>query len=342
MVRTYREAGVDINKESLAIKGLVSELRDTFLHRKDKVGEVLSDIGHFSGVIKLSQSKGLAISTDGVGTKILVAHAMNKYDTLGIDLVAMNTNDIICIGAEPLAMVDYLAMENPDPRITREIGKGLNKGSKEAMISIVGGELATLPEIVNGLDLTGTIVGIVNLDNIITGEEVRVGDVIIGLESSGIHSNGLTLARKVLLEKYNIKDKIFGSKSVGEELLVPTKIYVKEVLDILKEVKVHGLANITGGGLGNLTRLTQYGFLIDYLPAPQKIFQFIQKTGNIAEKEMYRTFNMGIGFCVIAKESEANKIIDICKKHRTKAFEIGRVVKGEGVKIKGKDFALKY
>lgn len=339
MGMTYAKAGVDIDKKSLAIKSLVSQLGKTLRFRK-KVGENLSKIGHFSGLIRLEDARALAVSTDGVGTKILVAQALGKYDTIGIDLVAMNVNDIICVGAEPLTMVDYIAIDDPDPETTREIGRGLAKGARIANISICGGEIAVIPEIVKGFDLVGLAVGIVDIDRIITGEKIKLGDAVIGLESSGIHSNGLTLARKILLKKHGINEKLFGKRTVGEELLVPTKIYVREVMEVIKKVEVKGLANITGGGLGNLYRLTKYGFLIDSLPEPQEIFKVIQKEGGVSEREMYRTFNMGIGFCVVAPQEDARKIIKICRKNGTKAFIIGRVVKDRGVKIK--NFVLGY
>ncbi|MFH1773475.1 MAG: phosphoribosylformylglycinamidine cyclo-ligase [Methanobacteriota archaeon] len=339
MGMTYARAGVNIDKKNLAIQSLVSQLSKTLRLRK-KVGGSLSKTGHFSGLIRLNDTKALAVSTDGVGTKILVAQALRKYDTIGIDLVAMNANDIICVGAEPLTMVDYIAIDDPDPEITREIGKGLAEGARIANISICGGEIAVLPEIVKGFDLIGLAVGIVDIDKIITGEKIKPGDAVIGLESSGIHSNGLTLARKVLLKKHGINEKLFGRRTVGEELLTPTKIYVREIMEVIKKVKIKGLANITGGGLGNLYRITKYGFLIDSLPEPQDIFKVIQKEGRVSEKEMYRTFNMGIGFCIVAAQEDARKVIKICRKNNTGAFIIGKVVKGRGVRIK--NFVLGY
>jgi len=339
MEMTYAKAGVNIDKKNLAIQSLVSQLGKTLRPRK-KVGESLSKTGHFSGLIRLDDKRALAVSTDGVGTKILVAQALRKYDTIGIDLVAMNANDIICVGAEPLTMVDYIAIDDPDPEITREIGKGLAEGARIANISICGGEIAVLPEIVRGFDLVGLAVGIVDIDRIITGEKIKPGDAVIGLESSGIHSNGITLARKVLLKKHGINEKLFGKRTVGEELLTPTKIYVIEVMEVIKKVEVKGLANITGGGLGNLYRITKYGFLIDSLPEPQDIFKVIRKEGRVSEKEMYRTFNMGIGFCIVAAQEDAQKVINICRKNNTGAFIIGKVARGRGVRIK--NFVLGY
>lgn len=338
---TYSKAGVDIDLENLAIKAIVSKLKETTRIRKGKIGESIPIEGHFAGLIKINNTQALAISADGVGSKILVAQMLKKYDTIGIDLIAMNANDVICLGAEPLTLVDYLAMERPEPEIATEIAKGLALGAKKAGISISGGELATLPEIITGLDLGGFIIGLVETDKVINGENICPGDVVIGLESSGIHSNGLTLARKVLLSKYDIDDRL-GDRTVGEELLEPTKIYVKEVLEAIKIVNVKGLANITGGGLGNLTRLTKYGFFLDSLPQPPKVFRIIQKIGNVTDKEMYRTFNMGVGFCIVTSTDDVDEVIGICEKYGTRAYKIGSVDEGPGVRIKGKDFILKY
>ncbi len=339
---TYANAGVNIKGESSAIAALVEEVGRTLLFRRGRRGESLMGIGHFSGLIKITDELALAIGCDGVGTKLLIAQALNTYDTIGIDLVAMNANDVICVGAEPLSFVDYLAMERPDERITREIGKGLARGAEQAGISIVGGELATVPEIVKGLDLAGMILGVVNIDEIITGEGIEVGDVVIGLKSSGIHSNGLTLARKVLLSEYKIDQEVFMERSVGEELLVPTKIYVKEVLNVIEKLQVKGLANITGGGLGNLWRLTNLGFCLDFLPEPQEVFKEIQKLGNVSDEEMYSTFNMGVGFCIVVPQEEAEESISILEKHGTKAWKLGRITerlgkKKGGVKVEFKD-----
>lgn len=338
---TYADAGVDIDTENEVIEAVVSGIKETLSFRRGKVGESLTGIGHFSGIIKLDEKRALALASDGVGTKILVANMLSKYDTIGIDLIAMNANDIICSGAEPITMMDYIAVEKHDPAVTREIAKGLTAGAEMAGISISGGELATLPEVINDIDLAGFMVGIVDIDKIITGKAIGPGDAVVALESSGIHSNGLTLARKALFEKHAPDELIFGERSVAQELLVPTKIYVKEVLEIIGNVKVKGLANITGGGLGNLTRLTELGFYIDKLPEPPDVFKEIQKAGNVKEKEMYRTFNMGVGFCVIVDEKDVDTVIEICKKHNTKAFKIGEVVKEVGVNVDGK-FVLSY
>jgi phosphoribosylformylglycinamidine cyclo-ligase len=315
----YAKAGVDIRQEEKAIKSLSKVLKFV---RKGFGQPIL--MSHYAGVVDFGDY-GVAITTDGVGSKILVAKAMNKFDTIGIDCVAMNVNDLIAIGAEPIAMVDYIAIEEPDERIMAEIAAGLEKGCEIANITLVGGETATLPEIINGFDLAGTAIGVVKKDGIITGEKIKEGDVIVALESSGIHSNGLTLARKVVeANGLSYFDK-FEDTTIGGELLKPTKIYM-EVLEIIKQCEVHGLAHITGSGLLKLKRLrSDVKYVIEKPLKPHKIFRFLQELGNIDEDEMYRTFNMGMGFMIILPEDEAERV---------DAPVVGYVDKGEGVFVR--------
>ena len=267
------------------------------------------------------------MSTDGVGSKILVAEMMGKYDTIGIDCIAMVVNDILCVGAEPIAMVDYLAVEKPDPEIAAQIGEGLKEGCRQAKVAMIGGETASLPEIINNFDLAGTGIGIVDVKKIITGEKIIDGDVLIGIESSGIHSNGLSLARKVFFDdnSFNVEDKVphDPNTSIGKELLKPTIIYVNPIVELLKtDVEVHGLAHITGGGFTNLKRLKKgSGYIIETLPEPKPIFKAMNKLG-VPLEEMYRVFNMGIGFVVIVKSEDAEKAINIIKKYNL-AYKIG-------------------
>ena len=331
---SYAKAGVDIKREDKAVRGIVNWVSRTFKFREGKAGQVMKDVGTFANVIDLG-SYALAMCTDGVGSKVLIAQELDKYDTVGIDLVAMNVNDLICIGAEPIAMVDYLAMETTDERVARDISAGLYEGARQAQVAIVGGETASLPDIIKGcapgkgFDLAGTAVGIVAKDKIITGEKIAVGDVVLAFDSSGIHSNGLTLARKVL------------PKSMWLSLLTPTRIYVQEVLELLPKFDIHGIANITGGGVLNLVRLTKHGFLFDRLPDPQLIFKKIQEFGKISDNEMYKTFNMGMGLCIIASRSQADKILaEYGKKFRI--MEVGRVVEDSGVRIvkEGKEISI--
>lgn len=327
---TYAKAGVDISRVKKAHKSIANLLKETFSSREGKFGKVLTEIGHYAGLIDIGNNKALALHVDGVGTKVLIAQMLNKYDTVGIDCVAMCVNDIICMGAEPVALVDYLAVEEPNDEMINEITKGLVEGAKQSDTAIVGGETAVMKDVIvgkekKGFDLAAMCVGVVDKDKIITGEKMKPGDVVIGLESSGIHSNGLTLVRKVL------------SKDYYEELLKPTRIYVKPVLEIIKKCEVHGLANITGGAFSKLMRIGEkagVGFLLDNMSEPQEIFKVIQREGNISDKEMYRTFNMGIGFCIVAPENETKKIVDICKKYKINAKEIGKIVKERNVKIK--------
>jgi len=337
---TYAKAGVDIKKIKDAHKKIAEMLKETFSSRKGKFGKALSEIGHYAGLIDMGD-KVLALHVDGVGTKTLIAEEMKKYDTVGIDCVAMCVNDLICMGAEPVSLVDYLAMEKTDENKIEEIIKGLVAGAKEAGVSIVGGETAIMPDVVKGFDLSAMSIGVVEKGKVITGEKMRVGDIVIGLESSGIHSNGLTLARKVLLSKYKVTDNIPELKrTLGEELLEPTRIYVKAILEILKKCEVHGLANITGGSFSKLMRIGKkaaVGFNLDNLPEPHPIFKLIQKEGRITDKEMYRTFNMGIGFCICSPESELKKISDVCSKNGIKSQVVGKVIDKPVVLVKGID-----
>jgi len=282
----------------------------------------------------------LVLCTDGVGTKVRIAETIKKYDTVGIDCIAMNVNDALCVGAEPLAFVDYLAMENPDPKITKEIGKGLEKGAKLSNISIVGGETADLPELINGFDLAGTCLAYVKKNRIILGDKIHPGDAIIGLSSSGIHSNGYTLARRVVEEAEftytdEFPDGLYPRKTIGEIMLTPTRIYVKEILELFKKINVHGLAHITGSGLWNIPRLKEkVKYVIEDPLEPQPIFTFLKEYGNIDEYEMYQIFNMGMGFAVIVEEEDAKETIKILQNHSDATIKrVGIVQKGSGVEV---------
>lgn len=279
---------------------------------------------------------GLAVTTDGVGSKLLVAQLMDQYDTVGIDCVAMNVNDLLCVGAEPLTMVDYIAVQQPNPRLLAELAQGLKKGAITAGITIPGGEIAQVRDIIRGdragygFDLAGTAVGIVPLDQIRVGRTIEPDDVVLGLRSTGVHSNGLTLARR-LLKKYRSETYLEDlGRSLGEELLVPTRIYVREVLDILRAgVDVRALIHITSDGLLNMLRVaSNTGYVIHFLPEPHPIFRVIQHELRISTEEMYRVYNMGIGFCLVVshRSDHAARAKEILKRHSVECYEIGRTV----------------
>ena len=312
-------------------------------------GRVVSGFGHYAGLIKLG-SELLALHSDGVGTKVLVAQVMNRFDTVGIDCVAMNVNDVICVGAQPVGFIDYVALKQPNEWLLQEIAKGLVEGARQSQMAIVGGETAVLPDVIagdsqNAFDLAGMVMGVVKGKPVL-GSSIKPGDVILGAESSGLHSNGYTLARKVLLSKYSVDDNTDHLvQTVGEELLIPTRIYVRPVMEILKKkIRVCGLANITGGSFTKLARLnTKVRYDLDDLPASTGVFKQIQVDGKIDTKEMYRTFNMGIGFCVIAPKASADDIVSIFAKYKMTCKTIGRIEKGRGevvARIDGKKEVL--
>ena len=321
---TYAEAGVDIHQENRSIEAMKALLKS----RRKGFGAPMTEIGHYAGLLDMG-SFALAMTTDGVGSKVLIANAISKWDTVGIDCIAMNVNDLYAIGAEPIAFVDYLAVEKVDPERAAQIAVGLAKGAEISNMTIVGGETASLPEIIRGFDLAGTAIGVVDKDRVVTGEKIQEGDVLVGVPSSGLHSNGYTLARRIIAEsKYTYFDTMpGGDKSIGEELLTPTRIY-PEIVELVKKCDVHGLAHITGSGLLKLRRISDLGFEITDPLEPQPVFRFLQEQGGVDEAEMYRTFNMGMGFLVVLDESEAS---DACRIMGSGSKVIGSIVK-EGLK----------
>ncbi|ASJ08404.1 phosphoribosylformylglycinamidine cyclo-ligase [Thermococcus siculi] len=325
---TYAQAGVDDEKTSKALRGIISLARETFEFRRGKIGEPAEDLGHYAALMDFGNFY-LAMTTDGVGTKVLVAEAVGRFDTIGIDMIAMNVNDLLCVGAEPMALVDYLAVKEPDERVFSEIAKGLYEGAKEARIAIVGGETAIMPDLINGFDLAGTAIGVVDKEGIITGEKIKPGDTVIGISSSGIHSNGLTLARKLLIPKYGLEYEYEGKK-LWEWLLEPTRIYVKPILELLKNFEVHGLAHITGGGLLNLKRLTGYGFALE-MPPVEGIFKLIHENG-VPLDEMFRVFNMGVGMVAIVPQGESEEALQLLNRH-FESFELGTVTRDPGIAV---------
>jgi len=324
----YARAGVDQGAADAAVAALVGALRTIELGRPSRQVPLP---GHYASVIRIDERLGIALSTDGVGTKLLVAEQLGRFDTVGIDCVAMNVNDVICVGAEPLAMLDYIAIDQAAPGVCEQIGIGLARGAELAGIEIPGGELAQLGDMVRGFDVAGACFGTVALDEVIDGSAVRPGDPVIGLPSSGIHSNGYTLARSAL-EGLDLDEDPKGQlgRPLGEALLEPTEIYVKPVLELLRSaVEVRGLAHITSGGTDNLLRLAaEVGYEIDEpLPVPP-IFELIQERAGVGDGEMHEVFNMGCGFCCIVAAEDESAALDLLRRHYPEARRIGRTVDG--------------
>lgn len=324
----YAQAGVSQSDADRAVSLLVGALAKADIGRPSRQIDLK---GHYAAVMRLDDTTGIALSTDGVGTKLLIAEELGRFDTVGIDCIAMNVNDIICVGAEPIAMLDYLAVEKADPEQCEQIGTGLARGAELAGIEIPGGELAQMGDLVKGFDIAGACFGTIKLDEIIDGSKVAPGDVVIGLPSSGIHSNGYTLARKALRgdDPISWDDDRLG-KTLGEVMLEPTEIYVKAVMDLLRsDATVHGLAHITSGGLDNLLRLkAEVTYEIDSPLAPQPIFELIAERASVPEDEMYEVFNMGCGFCCVVPAADEAAALAVLREHYPDARRIGGVAEG--------------
>ncbi|HEX6205693.1 MAG TPA: phosphoribosylformylglycinamidine cyclo-ligase [Solirubrobacterales bacterium] len=321
----YAKAGVDQGAADSAVAGLVRALAAIQLGRPSAQVPLP---GHYASVIKIDERTGIALSTDGVGTKLVLAEQLGRFDTIGIDCVAMNVNDVICVGAEPLAMLDYIAIEKADPAVCEEIGVGLARGAEKAGIEIPGGELAQLGQLVRGVDVSGACFGTVALDAIVDGSAVEPGDVVIGLPSTGLHSNGYTLARSALAD-LSLEDDRLG-RPLGDVLLEPTEIYVKPIVELLRsELDVRGLAHITSGGTKNLLRLAaEVGYEIDDpLPVPP-VFDLIQQLGEVSDEEMQEVFNLGCGFCVVVPATDEGAALDLLRAHYPAAKRIGRATEG--------------
>lgn len=330
----YKDVGIDIKKIRKIQNQIGKDIEKT-LHFLD-FGKVISGFGHYAGLIEIGD-KIMALHTDGVGTKILISQLMKKYDTIGIDCIAMNVNDIVCVGSKPLGYLSYIALQKTNHALLKEITKGLIKGAKLSNVAIVGGETAILPDIITGnsidynFDLAGMIFGVIDdRKKMILGNKIKSGDIIIGIDSSGLHSNGYTLARKVLLEKYDISDRPeYLETSLGKELLKPTAIYSKTVLKLIEEFDtqvIHGLSHITGGAFTKLNRLnSNVDYVLDNLPEIRGIFKQIMKDGKINVTEMYKTFNMGVGFCIIAPKDRADDIMDVINKDNLACQVIGKI-----------------
>jgi len=302
----YRDSGVDTAEADKGLRHIVRRVQATW--PRHGMGRVVLPIGYFANVVEMDGT-GIALCTDGVGSKTIIATMMGKYDTIGIDCVAMNVNDMICVGARPLSLVDYIAIDQADAAMLDAIGAGLCDGAHMAGVSISGGETAQLKDIVTGFDLVGMAIGRVDLDKVICGSDVRPGDIVIGVRSSGIHSNGLSLARRAFFEdqKFSIDHEFdeLGT-TLGEELLRPTDIYVAEAMEILDNV----------GGVKALINITSDGLL------------------NLAASEMYEVFNMGIGFCYVVTPASADLVLSILAKHGRLAQKIGHAVADPDKKVR--------
>lgn len=319
---TYKQAGVDITEANRFVKEIGSIVRSTYRP------EVLTDLGGFGGCFSLSKEKYknpvLVSSTDGVGTKIKVAMLVDRHNTIGIDLVAMNVNDVLAMGAEPLFFLDYISTGKVSRVRLVSIIRGIVKGCKDAGCALIAGETAEMPGIYEDdeYDLAGFCVGIVEKEKLITGERIQLGDKLIGIESNGLHSNGFSLVRKIFSES--------EIKGLAHELLKPTKIYVRPVLSLRKKFDIHGIAHITGGAFyEKLTRILPKGKSVfikkGSWPIPD-IFQSIQGRGNIEEKEMFRTFNMGIGMILVVEDKEVEDIKAQLERFKLKSWVVGEVV----------------
>jgi phosphoribosylformylglycinamidine cyclo-ligase len=328
----YARAGVDQKLSGSAVAALVEVLAGI---RTGRPARTVLASGHYANVLRLDERRGIALSCDSVGSKVIVCEQLGRYDTIGIDLFGMNANDVICVGADPIALLDYIAVEEANPELLEQIAIGLRSGAEQAGVEIPGGELAVLPDLVrghpspHGFDLVGFCVGLVDLGAVITGAAIEPGDALIGIPSSGIHANGLSLARRVLTDL----DERVGDASVGDLLLEPTVIYVRAIRDLLDSaVEVRGLAHITGEGFLNLLRLeAEVGYRIDSpLPVPP-VFGLIAERGGVEPAELYEVFNMGCGFCVVTPAADADAAVDLLSRRHPGTAVIGRTTTAAGV-----------
>ncbi len=339
--RSYTQAGVNTTKEETALAGLL-----TWVGKTVEFGAHRSalDFGYFASVLDLGNGLGLAMSTDGVGSKLLVAQMLDKYDTIGIDCVAMNVNDVLCVGAEPLCMLDYIAVQEADAALLEQIGRGLYEGARRANISIPGGEISQIREIIRGardgrgFDLVGACIGLVPMNRILVGQDIRPGDAVIGLRSSGIHSNGLTLAREVFFKRAGYEPDRYVpalGRTIGEELLEPTRIYVREILDLLRAgLDIKALAHVTSDGFLNLSRVeAKVGYVLERLPDPHPIFTLLQEVGQVSDEEMFHVYNMGTGFCLVVAAAQADQTLDRLSRLGIEAMRLGYAVSDPNRKV---------
>ncbi len=336
----YAAAGVDTHQADEGVEAIVSVLSKIETGRPSLTVPLP---GHYASVMRIGPNQGIALATDSVGSKVIVAEATQRFDTIGIDCVAMNVNDLVCVGAEPLALLDYMAVEAADPELLQALATGIAVGASDAGVEVPGGEVCQIPEVLQGhpspygFDLVGSAFGTVALDRIVDGSQIKPGDAVIGLPASGVHSNGLTLARRALLEDgalaLNDCPPELAGQSVADVLLEPTVIYVRAVLDLLRsDVEVHGLAHITGGGLCNLLRLgSSVGYSIDRPLPVGPVFDLIARLGKVSAAEMWEVFNMGCGFCVIVESERAYDAAALLESRHPGATVIGSVTDRTGV-----------
>jgi phosphoribosylformylglycinamidine cyclo-ligase len=337
MTDAYAAAGVDTRAADRGVATLVQALTRIDTGRESLTVPLP---GHYASVLRVAENLGIALATDSVGSKVIVAEQTGRFDTIGIDCVAMNVNDLVCVGAEPLALLDYIAVEHADQELLGQLGEGLRAGAELAGVEIPGGEVCQLPEVIRGhpsprgFDLVGSAFGVVALDRIIDGSRCRPGDLLVGLPASGVHSNGLTLARKALadLSLDDTPEELSGA-TVADALLEPTAIYVRAVVELLRSgPPVHGLAHITGGGLLNLLRIgSGVGYEIsDPLPIPP-VFELIAARGGVAVAEMWEVFNMGCGFCAMVPAQSAEETVGLLGAHHPGTQVIGRLTADAGL-----------
>jgi len=337
MSDAYRAAGVDVEKGYEAVERMKKHIAKT------KRSEVLGGIGSFAGLFELTSFKYdepvLVSGTDGVGTKLKLAFQMDKHDTIGIDVVAMCVNDIAAQGAEPLFFLDYIACGKNDPAVIEQIVAGISEGCVQAGAALVGGETAEMPGMYSEdeYDLAGFTVGITDKKKLITGEHIEAGDVVIGLASSGVHSNGFSLVRKIT-ENLDLNKTYEGfEKSLGEALLEPTRIYAKQVKTVLNEVTVKGISHITGGGFyENIPRVLPEGLGVEIDRSAwdvPHVFNFLQKEGNVSDKDMFGVFNMGIGLALVVSPEDQDKVLYALGQAGEEASVIGKVTDAEGVQF---------
>lgn len=333
----YAKSGVSHAAKDAGLAGLVRHLRGTL--GNNPRARVADTGSYFASVVEIADLPvALAISTDSVGTKVLVAQMAGRHDTVGIDCVAMNANDVICVGADPVALVDYIGVNVIDPDVAEALGRGFAEGARRAEISIPGGEMAQVRDLVKGwgdgchYDLIGTCVGVLEKGKANDGSGVVPGDVVVGLASTGLHSNGFSLARRIVFEtlSLDVHDMLPDCGStVADCLLEPTAMYVRECKALLRAgVPVHAMINVTGGSFTNLLRVAApgVGFLLDRLPAPPPVFRLLQRAGKVSDAEMHQVFNMGVGFAIVVPEDRVEDVVDAARAEGKAAWPVGRVV----------------